>query len=142
MSFNVYQVQCPKCSKIYNTSFGIVGTTQIAAPLKKCPTCHTNVVRYDMSSMDHKAEYDSHLCLHCDCNTHHLDCWYDEADSILYMSVEVRSGINIWKRLKEAIKLFLGLGRGCYVDIVLQKEGIQRFRDYVEKIHDAASRGR
>lgn len=39
MSYITYQVKCSRCGEIYNTAFGIVGTTLIADPLKKCPTC-------------------------------------------------------------------------------------------------------
>ena len=36
MSYIVYQVKCDKCNKEVTTSFGIVGTTQIATPITDC----------------------------------------------------------------------------------------------------------
>lgn len=39
MSFMMYDVECEKCSKKMRTSFGIVGTTQIATPIQVCPDC-------------------------------------------------------------------------------------------------------
>lgn len=36
MSFMIYEVECDKCGKKCNTSFGIVGTTQIAQPVINC----------------------------------------------------------------------------------------------------------
>ena len=39
MSYIQYMVQGQQCGKQMNTAFGIVGTTQIAAPVRKCPDC-------------------------------------------------------------------------------------------------------
>ena len=39
MSYIQFRQACRKCNKYWNTSFGIVNTTQIAAPSSKCPFC-------------------------------------------------------------------------------------------------------
>lgn len=39
MSYMQFQQQCEDCGNHWNAAFGIVGTTQIAAPPAKCPHC-------------------------------------------------------------------------------------------------------
>lgn len=39
MSYMQFQQECKECHKTWNAAFGIVGTTQIAAPPEKCPHC-------------------------------------------------------------------------------------------------------
>lgn len=39
MSYQQFTVQCRGCGKQMNTAFGIVGITQIAAPVQVCPDC-------------------------------------------------------------------------------------------------------
>jgi len=39
MSFITFRQQCDECLESWNAAFGIVGTTQIAAPPTKCPKC-------------------------------------------------------------------------------------------------------
>lgn len=38
MSYQIYPVKCDRCGYETQTAFGIVGTTQIAAPITDCPT--------------------------------------------------------------------------------------------------------
>lgn len=42
MSFITYRIKCNDCGKEMNVAFGIVGTTQIAAPPTECPHCKGN----------------------------------------------------------------------------------------------------
>jgi DNA-directed RNA polymerase subunit RPC12/RpoP len=39
VSYMQFQQQCKDCKKHWNAAFGIVGTTQIAAPPVVCPYC-------------------------------------------------------------------------------------------------------
>lgn len=39
----MYEVQCESCGEKMTTAFGIVGMTQIAAPVEKCPKCKGKV---------------------------------------------------------------------------------------------------
>src|SRR4051812_17842366 len=39
VSFITFQQRCEDCGKTWNAAFGIVGTTQIAAPPEACPHC-------------------------------------------------------------------------------------------------------
>jgi DNA-directed RNA polymerase subunit RPC12/RpoP len=39
MSYVQFQQHCTDCKKTWTAAFGIVGTTQIAAPPIKCPEC-------------------------------------------------------------------------------------------------------
>ena len=45
MSFIVYPVQCRRCDWSGQTSFGMVGMTQIAVPVTECPRCTAPVER-------------------------------------------------------------------------------------------------
>lgn len=47
MSYMMFRQQCADCKAVWNAAFGIVGTTQIAAPPKKCPECQSsNIVKF------------------------------------------------------------------------------------------------
>jgi DNA-directed RNA polymerase subunit RPC12/RpoP len=41
MSYQLYQMECLKCKEKWNTSFGIVGKTQVASPTIECPYCNS-----------------------------------------------------------------------------------------------------
>lgn len=45
MSYMQFQQQCELCEKSWNAAFGIVGTTQIAAPPVKCPHCGSEKIK-------------------------------------------------------------------------------------------------
>lgn len=44
MSYIRFQQQCKKCNAAWNAAFGIVGTTIIAEPPKKCPECGSSQI--------------------------------------------------------------------------------------------------
>lgn len=47
MSFMTFQQVCLSCKETWNAAFGIVGTTQIAAPPVECPHCgSTNITKF------------------------------------------------------------------------------------------------
>jgi hypothetical protein len=47
MSFVAFQQRCEKCNGKWNAAFGMVGTTQIAAPPAICPYCGSdNIVHH------------------------------------------------------------------------------------------------
>jgi len=47
MSFMTFQQVCLSCKKTWNAAFGIVGTTQIAAPPLECPHCgSTDITKF------------------------------------------------------------------------------------------------
>jgi len=35
----IYEMKCLDCLKTWTTSFGIVGSTQVASPTTECPHC-------------------------------------------------------------------------------------------------------
>lgn len=41
MSFIIYKLRCRNCGNEFNTAFGIVGTTLISQPAKRCPKCYS-----------------------------------------------------------------------------------------------------
>jgi hypothetical protein len=41
MSYMQFRQRCEDCRQEWNAAFGIVGVTQIAAPPKECPYCHS-----------------------------------------------------------------------------------------------------
>lgn len=43
MSYMIFRVYCTKCKWSGNTSFGMVGMTQIATPISQCPECHGDI---------------------------------------------------------------------------------------------------
>src|SRR3990170_6527892 len=99
MSFMIYNVKCKKCGEIHRTAFGIVGMTQIAAPLEKCPTCGGELEK-EQEKIEEDKMFDR-LCLHCVDSSHHLEIWYDDEYDQLYVSHEVKSR-GIWSAIKEA----------------------------------------
>lgn len=43
-------MKCNKCDEVWDTAFGIVGSTQIAEPTTKCPYCFSDdIEKYDKS---------------------------------------------------------------------------------------------
>lgn len=44
MSYQCFQQRCEACGSFWNAAFGIVGTTQIAAPPTKCPSCGSSKI--------------------------------------------------------------------------------------------------
>jgi len=53
MSFIIYKVECKICGHKFNTAFGIVGTTMVAEPAKRCPKCKA-VMRKELKGVMHK----------------------------------------------------------------------------------------
>ena len=129
MSFITYQVQCENCGKTYNTAFGIVGMTQIAAPLEKCPECGGAVKK----ARDEWNMTVPSLCIHCDCHGHHLEAVYGGEEDLLYLSIEVKPR-GFWAGLREAWKLFNGVRKGCYEEVILNKESRDKLYGYLRQI--------
>ena len=87
MSYMQFQQQCDDCGKSWNAAFGIVGTTYIAQPPKKCPHCGSEKFWRDKMSHDFfcKCGHDiySHTpkCQFCDCRRYdqkiaaHVHTW-------------------------------------------------------------------
>ena|SRR3972149_6137396 len=138
MSFMTYDVKCKKCGEIYHTAFGIVGMTQIAAPLEKCTKCGGEVERikddWEMESQPKiNAPQMEDLCIHCGCNGHHVEITYDEDIDYVYMSIEVKSR-GFWSALKEAWKLFHGVRTGCFEEVILDAKKQEQIYDYLRRI--------
>jgi len=134
----MYQVKCRDCGKVYPTAFGIVGMTQIAAPLEKCPKCGGKVERikedWEMKSQPKlNAPSMEDLCIHCGCNGHHVEISYDEDIDYVYMSVEVKAR-GFWSALKEAWKLFHGVRTGCFEEVILTVETQDKLLTYLRNI--------
>lgn len=73
------------------------------------------------------------LCIHCGCNGHHVELTYDEEYDTVYMSVEVKAR-GFWSALKEAWKIFTGVRKGCYEEVLLDVATQERLYDYLRQI--------
>lgn len=56
MSFMIYPIRCSQCEWQGETSFGIVGMTQIAAPAEQCPACGAPVRRVEHAAQPTAAQ--------------------------------------------------------------------------------------
>jgi len=45
MSYFHYEIQCEGCKNIFQVAFGVVGTTLLARPPERCPTCNSDKLK-------------------------------------------------------------------------------------------------
>jgi hypothetical protein len=73
------------------------------------------------------------LCIECSCSAHHLEVWYDNEIDELYLDVEVKAR-GFLSALKEAWKMFTRVRKGCYEEVILDKESQEKLYLFLKNV--------